>query len=69
MQIPHKAMKPIPAEILKSVPVISRDKIPPTIANGTFRNTNPASLRFPNMLNNKRNISNRLTGTTCANRF
>src|ERR1039457_5562312 len=66
IQIPNKAIKPIPAEILKLVPVMNNAAIPPTIAKGTLRNTRPASLKFPNILNKRRKINNRLIGTICC---
>ena len=58
MQIPNKAIKPIPADIEKLKPVIRRAAIPPTAANGTFSNTSPASLALEKRI-----------GTTCARRF
>ena len=46
MQIPNRAMKPIPAEIEKLKWVINKAIIPPAAANGTFSSTRPASLAF-----------------------
>ena len=51
MQIPNKAIKPIPADIEKLKPVIRRAAIPPTAANGTFSNTSPASLALEKRIN------------------
>ncbi|RYE18978.1 MAG: hypothetical protein EOP45_13305, partial [Sphingobacteriaceae bacterium] len=39
-------MKPIPAEILKFTPVISKAKIPPIMANGTLFNKMPDIIDF-----------------------
>jgi hypothetical protein len=64
IQIPNRAINPMPADMLKFVPVISRATMPPTTAKGTLRKTRPASFRFQNMINNRRNISNKLIGTT-----
>ena len=50
MQIPKRAIKPIPADILKFVPVINKAHIPPTTAKGTFKKIRPASLKLPNMI-------------------
>jgi hypothetical protein len=62
--MPKRAMKPIPAEILKFVPVIYRAVIPPTMAKGTLIKTTSASLKLPNMLISRRKIRVRLMGTT-----
>ena len=69
MQIPNKAIKPIPADIEKLKPVIRRAAIPPTAANGTFSNTSPASLALEKRINRIMKIMAMLIGTTCARRF
>ena len=69
MQIPNKAIKPIPADIEKLNPVNKRAAIPPTAANGTFSNTSPASLALEKRINRIMKIIAMLIGTTCARRF
>lgn len=66
-QIPNKAMKPIPAEMLKLTPEMSSAKMPPTIAKGTLFNTSNESLKFPNKMKRIKKISNKLIGTACDN--
>ena len=62
--MPNNAINPIPAEILKLVLVICKAINPPTIAKGTFKKTNPASFKFPNIVNSNKKINKRLIGTT-----
>jgi hypothetical protein len=67
MHIPNKAINPIPAEMLKFVPVRCKAVIPPIIANGTLSKISPASVTFPNNTNRMKKIRIRLIGTTIFN--
>lgn len=69
MQIPNRAMKPIPAEIEKLKWVINKAIIPPAAANGTFSSTRPASLAFEKRMKRMTKIMAMLTGTTWASRL
>lgn len=69
MQIPKRAINPIPADIEKLKRVSSKARIPPTAAYGTFNKTSPASRAFPKRTKRMIKIIAILTGTTCANRF
>jgi hypothetical protein len=69
IQIPKRAINPIPAEILKLVPVKRRAAIPPIIAKGILTIINPASMTFPKRTNRIKKISNMLIGTTILSLF
>jgi hypothetical protein len=57
---------PIPALILKFIPVKCSANMPPIKANGTFKIVSSASLALPNVMNKIRNMASKHTGTTCA---
>ena len=58
-------MKPIPADILKLIPVTNSANIPPMIANGTLLSTRSESRILPKRINKTKNIISKLIGTTC----
>ncbi|MNS23503.1 hypothetical protein D3C72_553200 [compost metagenome] len=66
-QIPNKAINPIPAEILKLMPVINKAKIPPIMANGTLFNTSKESFTFPKRTKRIKKITSKLIGTAVDN--
>ena len=59
---------PTAAEMLKWVPVKTKERIPPTKAKGTAARTSRASLKELKVIYSKKKISTRLTGTTTARR-
>ena len=63
---PNKAIKPIPALILKLMPVICKANMPPIKAKGTFIIVNTASFTLPYVTNKIRNTASRQIGTTLA---
>src|SRR6185312_2826469 len=67
--MPKSAIKPIPAEMLKFMPVISNARMPPIIAKGTLLSTSSESLKLPNRMNRIKNIISRLIGTTWLSRL
>ncbi len=57
IHIPNKAIKPIPADILKFVAVTWSAVMPPIIAKGTFRRIRPASATLPKSTKRMKKIS------------
>ena len=67
IQIPKRAINPIPAEMPKLMQVRCSANIPQKIANGSFSRISPASITLPNRMNRMKKIKTRLMGTTTFN--
>ena len=61
-------MNPIPAEILKGIPLISKAKTPPIAAIGIAVNISKAFLIELKVKNSNKNINNNAAGTAINNR-
>ena len=64
MQMPNRAMKPMPAEMLKFMPVICKAQMPPITAKGRLSMTSMESLTLPKVVKRIRKIAKRQMGTT-----
>ena len=65
--IPNNAIKPIPAETLKGIPLIHNKNTPPTVAKGTAVNTRIASFKDLNAKCRNTKINNKAIGTATNN--
>ena len=65
---PNKAIKPIPALILKFIPRIHIPTTPPIAASGMAEKIIRLSAMLLKLINNNRNISNNATGTAMNKR-